>query len=250
MGDELRIASSGYQGFCYTGIHLAGGNARTMTLGSVGKAEAGQFDGSRKLLLVPLVTALRDDEELRRLVARYWEEVSQQVRSLEASLGLVSQLYHQGFVEEGDEALASLEKGNPLAYPFLKETCLRGARLRPTEEMDALLEAVDLQRCLLLGLLSSKVLGQVSDWYREAERRRYEGVARRIDETLERDQVGLLVIDEDHGVQFPQDIQVIYVAPPSLNDIRRWLRDHPPTGRPPAAEEPPPSAEEPPPDAG
>jgi hypothetical protein len=30
---------------------------------------------------------------------------------------------------------------------------------------------------------------------------------------------------EGHQVQFPEDIQVFYIAPPALDEIRRWLRD-------------------------
>ncbi len=226
-----------------------------MTLGSVGKAAASQFQGSRKLLLVPLVAAFRvtafgNDEELGLLVARYWEEAGQQVRGVEASVGLVAQVYHQGSVEEGDQGLASLEKGGSPAFALVKETCLRGARLRPSEDLDALIETVDLQRCLMMGLASPKVAGQVSEWYRDAEQRRYAAVAQCIDTTLEKDQVGLLVIAQDHHVQFPQDVQVIYVAPPSLNDVTRWFRDHPPGAAPPPAEEPPPGDDESPPDTG
>jgi hypothetical protein len=30
---------------------------------------------------------------------------------------------------------------------------------------------------------------------------------------------------EGHQVQFPSDIQVFYVAPPSLDEIKRWLKE-------------------------
>ena len=29
---------------------------------------------------------------------------------------------------------------------------------------------------------------------------------------------------EGHQVQFPADIEVFYVSPPGLDDIKRWLR--------------------------
>ena len=34
-----------------------------------------------------------------------------------------------------------------------------------------------------------------------------------------------MFIREGHQVQFPSDIQVFYVAPPALDEIKRWLRD-------------------------
>jgi hypothetical protein len=31
---------------------------------------------------------------------------------------------------------------------------------------------------------------------------------------------------EGHKVQFPSDIQVFYVSPPALDDLKRWMRDY------------------------
>ena len=45
----------------------------------------------------------------------------------------------------------------------------------------------------------------------------------RIDTTLAEGETGVLFISEDHGVQFPTDVQVFYVAPPALDALKRWL---------------------------
>ena len=39
------------------------------------------------------------------------------------------------------------------------------------------------------------------------------------------DETGLLLIGERHQVQFPADIEVFYVAPPALDEYRRWLQN-------------------------
>jgi len=44
-----------------------------------------------------------------------------------------------------------------------------------------------------------------------------------IDETLGADEAGLFVVNEDHQVQFSDDIQVFYISPPSLDEIKRWV---------------------------
>ncbi len=88
-----------------------------------------------------------------------------------------------------------------------------------------------------MGLISQKVARTVADSYFSAMRRRYEHIAKRINESLKPDQVGLLVIQEDHMVQFPSDIEVFTVAPPALDEIRRWQREQ--RERPAAKEEPP-----------
>ena len=35
----------------------------------------------------------------------------------------------------------------------------------------------------------------------------------------------MLFISEGHGVQFPSDIQVFFVAPPALDAVKRWIND-------------------------
>ena len=40
-----------------------------------------------------------------------------------------------------------------------------------------------------------------------------------------KDETGLLLINERHQVQFPADIEVIYIAPPALDEFRRWLQN-------------------------
>ena len=86
---------------------------------------------------------------------------------------------------------------------------------------------MDWERCLLFGFLSRGAAEKVSDLYRESAGKRYEYIARRINETLEPNEVAILFIREGHHVQFPQDIEVFMVAPPALDAIHRWLRDRP-----------------------
>jgi len=196
-----------------------------MTIGNVGKAESSQFLGARKLLLVPLAGFVNQEEELKRLTAKYWTEVGEQVQKLEAGLGPVARLYHEGTVDDGESALAMLAQSNPDGHAFLKEAFGRGAELHSTENIELFLEVMDLQRCLVMGLASQKVGEQVATWHRDAQQRRYEAIGTNINDTLKADEVGLLVISQDHQVQFADDIQVFYVAPPALNEIIQWMRD-------------------------
>ena len=92
-----------------------------MTLGSVGKAEPSQFSGARKLLLVPFVGRVVDDPKMQELVTRYWIEVSEQIGKLEAGLGPIAHLYHEGIVEAGETAAAMLKQSNPDGQSFLEE---------------------------------------------------------------------------------------------------------------------------------
>jgi hypothetical protein len=50
-------------------------------------------------------------------------------------------------------------------------------------------------------------------------------MAKKISETLEDDEAGLLFIREGHSMQFPGDVEVFSIFPPALDEIHRWLRE-------------------------
>jgi hypothetical protein len=88
-----------------------------------------------------------------------------------------------------------------------------------------LLEYMDWGRCLSIQLQSQKVFGQIYDAYDNAHRTRNESIAKKIDEALSSEQSGVIFMREGHQVQFPADIQVFYVAPPSLDELKRFARE-------------------------
>ena len=197
-----------------------------MTLGDIGRPTIDQFAGLRRLLLVPFVSAVHEDEELSALVERYWEEAARQVRNLEERLGGLGQMYLEGAVVGGESEVEALKRASPAAAPFVRDAIGRGATLRKTEDADTLLEAIDLQRCLMVAQGSPTVANRLFEWLADARKRRYATIARRIDETLPAEGVAVLVISQDHQVQFASDIRVFYVAPPVLDQIHRWVRAH------------------------
>ncbi len=77
----------------------------------------------------------------------------------------------------------------------------------------------------MVGLQNPKVLTRVYESYTEIGKKRNEYIASKINETLKADEIGILLMRENHQVQFPSDIQVFYVAPPALDELKRWLRE-------------------------
>jgi len=195
-------------------------------LGKMEKPEAERFTGKRKLYLIPLIFA--GEKAPPEYVAKfklYWEQVSEQVVNLESKIGKVSHVYHESIIVAGEDGLKAIEKLNPSSGRIAKEKCQSGAVLEATEDKELADESLDWERFLLMGFISQKVAKTVSEFYVEASRKRYEHVARRIDETLKANEVGILFIQEGHLVQFPQDIEVFSVAPPALDEIHRWQRE-------------------------
>jgi len=198
----------------------------TEQLGKVEKPEAERFTGKRKLYLIPLIFAgKKASPEYAAKFKLYWEQVGEHVANLESKIGRVSHIYHESITVAGKDGLKAIEKLNPSSGRIAKEKCQSGAVLEVTEDKELDEESLDWERFLLMGFISQKVAKMVSEFYVEASRKRYEHIARRIDETLKANEVGILFIREGHLVQFPQDIEVFSVVPPALDEIHRWQRE-------------------------
>ena len=195
-------------------------------LGKIEKPEVEHFKGERKLYVVSLLFAGKDSPpEYLEKFERYWQDIGNHIARQEAKIGRVNRVYHESIVLGGEEGLEVMEKLNPSGCRIAREKCQNGAIFEATELAELADECMDWERCLLMGFLSRKAAETVAQFYNEASRKRYEHIARRIDETLEASEVAILFIREGHMVQFPGDIEVFSVAPPVLDEIRRWLRD-------------------------
>ena len=198
----------------------------TQELGRIERPSAEDFRGKRKLLLVPqLYHPPTLEEDGAAILNRYWEQTRSQILSLEAGLGPVKHVYHESVVEGDEDGIRSLEAAGTPSLALVREWRQAGATLEATEDAEGLWETLDLQRCLMVPFSSEKVAMQIRQWFNDSVRRRYEHIAGRIDETLGQDEVGLLIINERHQVQFPADVDVFIVAPPALDEFRRWLDD-------------------------
>ena len=194
------------------------------TLGPTGKADPQQFDRKRKLFLVPLVTVPPQlEEQISELANTHWDQVKAQLQNLEKSLGTIRHVFHELIHDEGKAGEQLLSQIAPRSASLIKEITDSSGHLEQTEDQDLLFELSDWQRCLSMGLVSQKVSDLASENYQTAMSDRYEYIGKQIDETLEEDGVAALFISEDHRVQFPSDIQVFYVSPPSQNQLKQSI---------------------------
>ena len=195
-------------------------------LGKIEKPSLEGFKEGRKLYFVPLIYRGQEspDEYLEKF-NRYWNEVENQMSVLEQKLGKVDKIYHELISVSGEDGVKAIKELSDKSYEIIKNRIDKGAQLAAAEEGDLLTELMDWSKCLATGLQSQRIFTQIYESYTEANKKRNEYIARQIDETLKADEIGILFIREGHQVQFPQDIQVFYVAPPALDEIRRWLRD-------------------------
>jgi hypothetical protein len=195
-------------------------------LGKIEKPEAQEFASKRKLYIVPLVFSGKDaPEDYVAKYKSYWQQVSEHVANLEDKLGKVGHIYHESVFQAGREGLEAMQKLNADSGRVAEEKSQSGALIEAVEDKALAEESIDWERFILIGFLSQKVAQRVSELYIEALRRRYEHIAKQIDETLEAGQAGLLFIREGHMVQFPGGVEVFGVAPPALDEIHRWQRE-------------------------
>ena len=195
-------------------------------LGKVKKPSVDEFKKGRKLFFVPLIfTPVKPEPDFLKLIKKYWKQAQEQVANMEEKLAQVSKVYHEFISSGGEKGAKSIETLNAGSNQVVKSMLERGAELQPIEDGGLLAEFMDWSKCLAVGLSSQKVFSQVYQSYIEVQNKRNEQIAKRIDETLKKDEIGLLLMREGHKVQFSSDIQVFYVAPPSLDEIGRWLRE-------------------------
>lgn len=198
----------------------------TQELGKMEKPLVEEYKTGRKLYFVPLLfTTLEAEAELSEKVNRYWEQVETQIASLEVKLGSVKKIYHELIPVGGEDGAKAIEGLNKGSYQIAKARLEKGAELQPIEDAELLTEFMDWSGCLAIGLQNQKVFTTVYESYREAQKRRSEYIAKQIDETLKDSEIGILLMREGHQVQYPIDIQVFYISPPGLDEIKRWLRD-------------------------
>ena len=195
-------------------------------LGKIERLEAERFKRGKKVYLVPLVYSGGEaPDEYKEKCARYWQQVTEHLANLASKIGEVKRIYHESIFESGEDGMKVIEKLNPGSYQVAKAQCDNGAVFEAVEERELFEEVMDWQRCLMLGFMSDTAASRVSEFYVEATKKRSEFMTKKIGETLQGDEAGLLFIREEHLPQFPSDVEVFSIFPPALDEIHRWYRD-------------------------
>ncbi len=195
-------------------------------LGRITKPEAEQFKKGRRLFLVPLLfVPPSTPPDLAGIVDRYWSQAGNQVSNLEKRIGRVNKVYHEMVADSGEHGLKAVESLHMSSFPLAGNAVKRGADFIGIEDGEVMGEYMDWGRCLSIGLFNHKVLNTVLSNYQQAQDRRNSIMAERIDTSLQANEIAILIISENHRVQFPADIEVFYISPPALDEFKRWLRD-------------------------
>lgn len=195
-------------------------------LGRIEKPEAESFAGKRKLYCVANIYPIEGaPDDYKDLLTKYWDEVAQHLERLEIA-GKVKKIFCEMIYLEGNEALDALSRLNEKASITIKKKIEEGGTLLPLESKEIFGPYIDWANCLKV-VLTKEVFSKVYEFFSEISEKRLRHILNTIDSNLKEDEAGLLIMkDEDRSkLQFPKDIEVFLVTPPSYDNIIRWFRE-------------------------
>ena len=195
-------------------------------LGQINKPDAESFAGKRKLYCVASIFSTGDaPDDYKALVNTYWDETIAQIEKMEAA-GKIRKIFCEIILQEGEEALTILEKINERIPALIKKKQEEGCALVPLESPDLLGPYTDWSNCLRV-VYTKEVFMKVLEFYNEFAEKRLQHIQQVIESSLTESEAGLLILkDEDRvKLQFPKDMEVFLITPPSYDDIIRWFRE-------------------------
>ncbi len=196
-------------------------------LGHIDRPEAEIFAGKRKLYCVANIYPIEEaSDDYKELINKYWDEVIKQIEKIEVA-GKIKKIFCEIIYLQGDEALNILAKLNERIPQIIKKKLEEGATLFPLESKEILGPYTDWGNCLRV-VYTQEVFTKVIEFYMEFSNKRLQQILDIIDSNLSEAEAGLLIMkDEDRvKLQFPRDIEVFLVTPPSYDNIIRWFREN------------------------
>ncbi|MFH0933403.1 MAG: hypothetical protein V1832_03680 [Nitrospirota bacterium] len=195
-------------------------------IGRIDRPSAESFIGKRKLYCVPNIYPLFDaPDDYKELFNKYWDEVAQQIEKLEVA-GKIKKIFCEMIYLQEEEMLNILSRFNERIQQIVKKKLEEGGTLLPLEDKEIFGPYVDWGNCLKV-VNTKEVFSKVLEFYTEFSDKRLQHILSVIDSNLAEAEAGLLMMkDEDRAkLQFPGDIEVFLVTPPSYDDIMRWFRE-------------------------
>ena len=195
------------------------------TLGKIDKPEVSMFAG-KKIIMVPLLfTPPTDNETLKGHVEKYWQEARTKVSELQDQMGAAKYVFHEMLVNDKD-VKNTVEAYGCSSYGIIEDAQKRGAELKIIEDKDLFEEFMDWNRILsTCGVSTRKVYDKLTAELKDAGDRRNDAMYKKILDSIGENDIVILMLQEGHKIQFPNDINVFYVSPPALNDLEKYVRD-------------------------
>jgi hypothetical protein len=195
-------------------------------IGQIEKPGVESFINKRKIYCVPNIYPIFDPpDDFKELFNRYWNEVDQQIEKLEVA-GKVKKIFCEMVYTQNEEIMEILGRFNERVQQIVKKKVEEGGTLLPLEDKEIFGPYIDWGNCLRV-VSTQEVFTKILEYYTELVTKRLQHILNTIDQNLGESEAGLLILkDEDRArLQFPGNIEVFLVTPPSYDDIMKWYRD-------------------------
>ncbi|MEN2994513.1 MAG: hypothetical protein ABDH19_04085 [Thermodesulfovibrio sp.] len=195
-------------------------------LGKIQRLSVDDFKSKRRLFCIPNLFVLNEeDEKLKEMIEKYWQEALLHVEKLE-KLGFVTKIFIETIFIEGQEAIDVVRETNPYLYPFIDKKVSEGAIVIGIEDPEIFGEFIDWGNCLRV-VKTSNVMQKVFEYFNKISQKRIEEIANKISVSLNEGESAILILRDQDRVKLPlpKDIEVFLVVPSIYDDIIRYLRD-------------------------
>lgn len=196
-------------------------------LGKLEKPTVDNYSFKRKLYCVPNVIPFTDiSDEYTKLLDNYWRDIVLQLEKL-TNVWKIKKIFCENIYLEGQDALEVLQNTNKKAFDIIQTKIQEGASLVPLENKELFGLFIDWRNCLSV-VRTADVFRQVYSFYNEALNKRLQHIKEVIENNLSEEEASLLLMEDEirAKIQFPPDIEVFLVRPPSYDDLLKWLRNN------------------------
>ncbi|MCS7280439.1 MAG: hypothetical protein NZ583_02255 [Desulfobacterota bacterium] len=195
-----------------------------MELTKLERPSLDKFTEKKKLYCVNHIFISRKDEEFKTMLDRYWTEIDEHLRKLEVA-GRINKIFIEGLIYESDESVSEIKEINENLYNLLKKRIDEGGKIVPIEDRDTFSAFVDLRNCLFI-VKNKEVYEKLYRFFKEVAEKRFASIKKAIMDALEEKESALLIMDEHvrSVIDFPEEIEIFLVVPPSYDDIMKYLR--------------------------
>lgn len=214
-------------------------------LGKIEKPEVKSFKSKRKLYVVPTLPfeelALQFNIDNAK-IERFWGEVNEKIEYFASTYGNIGIVYIEGINEDESADLEFFERyGKGSSHYKLAETLIeKGAKLKGIDKE----ELIERSR-LLFDEYSKSFQPEIKKLHEEffGKNIDFEGwrnyLVKKIQETqdemsrlvskligeMPEDASGILIITDERPVEYPPDVDVFMIRPPSFDELARNIRD-------------------------
>lgn len=195
-------------------------------LSKIQRLSVDDFKGKKRLFCIPnLFVPDEEDEKLKEMIEKYWQEAISHVEKLE-KLGFVTKIFVETIFIEGQEAVDVIRETNPYLYPLIEKKVSEGAVVIGIEDPEIFGEFIDWGNCLRV-VKTTTVMQKVFDYFNKIAEKRIREISNKISMRLEEGESAILILRDQDRIKLPlsKDIEIFLVVPTVYDDILRYLRD-------------------------